>query len=433
VASPLPIDEHLASIVDATRDRRVAVVVAPPGAGKTTRVPPALLALGRVVLLQPRRVAARSIARRIALESGSDLGREVGWQVRFDRRFGADTRLLVATEGVLTARLRDDPLLEDFDVVVLDEFHERTVHADLALAFVRQALAARDDLRVVVMSATLDAGAVASFLDGAPVVEAHGSPHDVAIEYAPSLSVGEAVRRVLSRAGGNVLCFLPGAPEIRRVEAELRGMALPTTCRILPLHGALDADSQDAALAPSVERKVILATNIAETSLTVEGTTDVIDTGLQKVMRCDPASGLDRLETERVSLDAASRRAGRAGRTGPGRVLRLWDPREELRKSREAEISRVDLAGPALDVLAWGGTRDASPGTRRRRRSASTPPSTSSSDSAPWRRAGSRPTERRSPESPSIRGWPGSSSRREAPGRRPLRVPCCRSVGRRNP
>jgi ATP-dependent helicase HrpB len=305
-----------------------------------------------VFLLQPRRVAARSIARRIAEEQGWAPGAEVGWQVRFERRFRADTRLLVATEGILTRRLQSDPLLTAFRTVVLDEFHERTLHADLALAFARQAWRARDDLRLLVMSATLDAGPVASFLDGCPVIEAAGRPHPIEIRYEPGRPLAEAVRVVLARPGGHVLCFLAGAPEIRRAQAELGGLA---GARVLPLHGTLSAEAQDLALSPSPERKVILATNVAETSLTVEGVTDVIDTGQHKVLRYDASRGLDRLELERIPADSAEQRAGRAGRTGPGRVLRLWDARDRLRPRREPEIGRVDLAGPLLDVLAWGG------------------------------------------------------------------------------
>ena len=350
--SPLPIDAHVPLVRAALARARAAVLVAPPGSGKTTRVAPALLEDGRVFLLQPRRVAARSIARRIAQEQGLPLGEDVGWQVRFERRFTARTRLLVATEGVLTARLQSDPFLSGFRTIVLDEFHERSLHADLALALARQAWRAREDLRILVMSATLDAEPVARFLDGCPVVEAGGRPYPVEVSYAPGTAVAEAVRAVLARPGGHVLCFLPGAPEIRRAEAALAGVP----ARVRPLHGRLSAEEQDAALAPSPgARKVVLATNVAETSLTVDGVTDVVDTGQQKVLRFDPASGLDRLVLERVSADSAEQRAGRAGRTGPGRVVRLWDARDRLRPRREAEILRVDLASPALEILAWGG------------------------------------------------------------------------------
>jgi ATP-dependent helicase HrpB len=352
MVAALPIDAHVGRVREALVASRAGVLVAPPGAGKTSRVPPALTADGPVFLLQPRRVAARSIARRVADEQGWTLGAEVGWQVRFERRFRPDTRLLVATEGVLTRRFQADPLLSAFRTIVLDEFHERSVHADLALAFARQAWRARPDLRLLVMSATLDAGPVVRFLDGCPVVDVPGRPHPIEIRYAPGLSPAAAVRTVLARPGGHVLCFLPGAPEIRRTQGELWDVA---GARVLPLHGTLSSEDQDLALAPSVERKVILATNVAETSLTVDGVTDVIDTGQHKVLRYDPSRGLDRLELERIPADSAEQRAGRAGRTAPGRVLRLWDARDRLRPSREPEIERVDLAGPLLEVLAWGG------------------------------------------------------------------------------
>jgi ATP-dependent RNA helicase HrpB len=350
---PLPIDAYVGTVRDALAAARAAVLVAPPGAGKTTRVPPGLVSDGPVFLLQPRRVAARSIARRIADEQGWTLGGEVGFQVRFERRFGRDTRLLVATEGVLTRRLQSDPLLSAFRTIVLDEFHERSLHADLALAFARQAWRAREDLRLLVMSATLDAGPVSRFLGDCPVIEVPGRPHPIEIRYDPRRSMAEAVRSVVAGPGGHVLCFLAGVPEIRRTLAEL-GSGVPAA-RLLPLHGTLSADEQDRALAPSSERKVVLATNVAETSLTVEGVTDVVDSGQHKVLRYDASRGLDRLELERIPADSAAQRAGRAGRTGPGRVLRLWDERDRLRPRREPEIERVDLAGPLLEVLAWGG------------------------------------------------------------------------------
>lgn len=350
----LPIDAEVPRIREVVDRVGACVVVAPPGAGKTTRVPPALLDAGRCVVLQPRRVAARSLARRIAGERGWSEGGEVGWHVRFERRFGPDTRLIVATEGVLTARLQGDPLLSDVATVVLDEFHERSVHADLALALVREARRARDDLRVVVMSATLDPGPVAAYLDGCPVVEAEGRPHPVTIEHAPHVSLAEGVRRALERSDGHVLAFLPGVREIERATRDLADVAARGIA-VLPLHGSLPAEAQDAALAPSDGRKVVLATNLAETSVTVEGVGAVVDSGLHRVPRYDPSRGLDRLRTERVPHDSAEQRAGRAGRTGPGFALRLWDPRDDRPARREPELGRVDLAPTVLDVLAWGG------------------------------------------------------------------------------
>lgn len=352
---PLPIDPFVVGIVDSVRRARAAVVTAAPGAGKTTRLPPALAADGPVILLQPRRVAARSIAARIADERGWTLGREVGWQVRFDRRFTADTRLLVVTEGILTARLQGDPLLSDFRTVVLDEFHERSIHADLALALARQAWRARDDLRMVVMSATLDAAPVSAFLDGCPVIDVPGRLHRVDVTYAPGEPIGDAIRLMLDATSGNVLCFLPGAGEIHRAMGDLSNLVTHAGLEVLPLHGSLPSGEQDAALRSAACRRVIVATNIAETSLTVPGVTAVVDTGLQKVARYDADRGIDSLETERITGDAADQRAGRAGRVAPGVVRRLWDPRDRLRPHREPDIRRVDLAATALDVIAWGG------------------------------------------------------------------------------
>jgi ATP-dependent helicase HrpB len=352
---PLPIDAYLDAILDLVRSHRAAVVVAPPGAGKTTRVPPALAADGSVIVLQPRRLAARSLARRIAAERGWTLGEEAGWHVRFDRRFSPTTRVLVATEGILTARLQSDPLLTAFRTIIVDEFHERSLHADLALALARQAWLARSDLNIVVMSATLDAEPVAAFLGGAPIVRVTGRQFPVAVTHAPGIGMADAIRAELARDGGHVLAFLPGLPEIRRCARELASTSALRGSRVVQLSGRSSPEEQDQALAPSHTRTVILATNVAETAVTVPGVTVVVDSGLHKLPRLDPALGLDRLETERISADAAAQRAGRAGRTAPGRAVRLWDPRDVLRPHREPEIARVDLAPPLLEVLAWGG------------------------------------------------------------------------------
>jgi ATP-dependent helicase HrpB len=352
--TPLPIDPLLDTIVERVRQSRAAVVTAAPGAGKTTRVPPALLPDGRVILLQPRRIAARAIAARIAAEQGWTLGGEVGWQVRFERRYSADTQLLVVTEGVLTARLQSDPLLSDFTTIILDEFHERSVHADLAIALARQAWRARADLRLVVMSATLEAKPVSGFLDDCPVIDVPGRAFPIEVSYHPGQSVAEAACALLQATGGQVLCFLPGAGEIRRAVAELQ-QRTEGGVEVVPLHGSLTADEQDLALRPSSHRRIIVATNIAETSLTVPGVTAVVDAGLQKVARYAAERGIDSLETERITRDAADQRAGRAGRLGPGIVRRLWDSRDRLRPHREPEIHRVDLSSAILDVIAWGG------------------------------------------------------------------------------
>src|SRR6185503_14939043 len=282
VQAALPIDEHVSDIVAHVRRERTAVVVAPPGAGKTTRLPPALAGLGRTILLQPRRVAARALARRIASERGWTLGNEIGWHIRLERKFSAKSQLIVATEGILTARLQSDPLLSDFQVIVLDEFHERSIHADLALALAKQAVASRDDLALVVMSATLDTKPLADFL-AADVVTIDARQFPIDVRYTPGISVSRAVRDALPTSHGHILCFLPGAREIDNTVSELRDVA----ARVMPLHGTLDVDAQEAALAPSKEKKVIVATNVAETSLTVDGVSDVIDSGLQKILRYD--------------------------------------------------------------------------------------------------------------------------------------------------
>ncbi len=327
---------------------------ASPGAGKTTRIPPALIDAGPVILLQPRRLAARAVARRIAVERGWSIGREVGWQIRFERRFSRETRLLVVTEGILTARLQQDPLLSEFATIILDEFHERSIHADLGLALARQTWRARDDLRLVVMSATLDIEPVAAFLGDAAVIQVPGASHPLTIEHADGESVADAASRLLGSTAGQVLCFLPGAREIERARTELSGLAASKGVELVALHGSLDGDAQDAAIAAVEHRRIVLATNIAETSLTVPGVSAVVDTGLVKVARYDAERGIDSLTLERVTTDSADQRAGRAARQGPGIVHRLWDARVRLRPHRDAEITRVDLAGPVLDVLAWG-------------------------------------------------------------------------------
>lgn len=369
VLVPLPIDPHIDAITVALRVQRAAVVVAAAGAGKTTRVPPALAADGPVILLQPRRVAARSIARRIADEREWTLGGEVGWHVRYDRRASPSTRLLVATEGILTARLQQDPLLSDFSCIVLDEFHERSIHADLGIALAKQAWSAREDLRVLIMSATLDARRVSDYFGGCPVFDIPGTLHPVDLAYRPSATVTEAVHEVITLTRRQVLCFLPGAGEVRRAAADLRD-ALAKDVEVVELHGSLTADEQDRALAePDAQslvgptfrsgghgpRRVIVATNIAETSLTVPGVSAVVDTGYHKVARYDADRGVDSLETERISLDSADQRAGRAARLGPGTVRRLWHQADRLRPHREPDIARIDLSGPVLDVMAWGG------------------------------------------------------------------------------
>ncbi len=349
----LPIDSAIPEILARVRESRAVVVTAAPGAGKTTRVPPALAVDGPVIVLQPRRVAARSLATRIAAERGWTIGNEVGWHVRFERRFGPATRVLFATEGILTARLQQDPLLGGFRTIILDEFHERSVHADLGIALAKQAWLARSDLRLVIMSATLDAAAVSTYLDDCPIVEVAGRSYPLDVRYAPGLSIADAIGTCLRDTSGQILCFLPGAAEIGRGHREVA----PVTegVEIVELHGSLDAAAQDAAIAPATRRRIILSTNIAETSLTVPGVAAVVDTGLHKVARYDPERAVDSLETERISQDSADQRSGRAARLGPGMAIRLWHERDRLRAHREPEIQRVDLSATVLDILAWGG------------------------------------------------------------------------------
>src|SRR5262245_34284091 len=367
--APLPIDAVRPQLVEALREHRCAVLRAPTGAGKTTRVPPALLdaglaGSGAIVMLEPRRVAARAAARRMAEERGTELGGEIGFQVRFERRASRATRILVLTEGLLVRRLVDDPLLEGVGVLVLDEFHERNLDTDLALALARRVqLEARPELRLVVMSATIDAGEIARWLGGAPVIESEGRLHPVAVEHLERdderplhAQVAGAVGRALERTSGDVLAFLPGVGEIRRAREALEPLAARRGCLVAELYGDLPLEEQDRALRPGARRRIVLATNVAETSVTVEGVTAVVDSGLARIARYDPAVGLDRLELERISRASAEQRAGRAGRTAPGLALRLWTEREQrsLQERGEPEVRRVDLAGPLLQLLAFG-------------------------------------------------------------------------------
>ncbi len=239
--------------------------------------------------------------------------------------------------------------------IVIDEFHERSIHADLGLALAREAWRARDDLRLVVMSATLDARRVSAYLNDCPIIDVPGRQYPLSIRYAPGTAIDRAIASEIPRLNGAMLCFLPGAPEIRRASEQLAGVRAIGDVPVVSLHGGLDGDAQDAALRPTGSRRVVLATNLAETTLTVPDVTCVIDTGLHKVARYDADRAIDSLEVERVSQDSADQRAGRAGRVKAGAVVRLWDERDRLRPHREPEIARVDLAASVLDILAWGG------------------------------------------------------------------------------
>jgi len=371
VASALPIDAVLPEVVAAVRDRGAAVLVAPPGAGKTTRVPGALLdagaigGQGQVVVLQPRRLAARLAATRVAAErGGGQLGGEVGYEVRFDRRVGPGTRIRFVTEGVLTRQLLGDPELRGVGCVIIDEFHERHLDGDLALALVARLRERRPELRLVVMSATLDAEPVAAFLDGAPIVRSEGRTFPLAIEHAEQpddrplgRQVAAAVRR-LAQGGldGDVLVFLPGAAEIRRCQDDLAEVAATFDLAVLPLYGDLPVDEQDRAVRPARQRKVILATNVAETSVTIDGVVCVIDSGLARIARHSPWTGLPSLQIEPVSRASCTQRAGRAGRTRPGRVIRLYTRHDhDIRRAYEVpEVGRADLAGVALELYGAG-------------------------------------------------------------------------------
>ncbi len=367
--SPLPIDGVLPELVAGLRAHPCAVLEAPTGAGKTTRVPPALLDAGlagslRVVMLEPRRLAARAAARRIAFERGVELGGEVGFHVRFERKASRATRILVVTEGLLVRYLQDDPFLSDVGVLVFDEFHERSLHVDLALALARRVqLDARPDLRIVVMSATLRAARIAEWLGNAPIIKSSGRLFPVDVSYLDrepdrfvDREVARGVEKALAATEGDVLAFLPGVGEIRRTKEALATLASRRGVRVHELYGDLPAADQDAVLRRGDARKVILATNVAETSVTVEGVTAVVDSGLARRSRYDAGVGLDRLELVRISRSSADQRAGRAGRTQPGICLRLWTEgaQRSLQDEDDPEIRRVDLAGPVLQLLAFG-------------------------------------------------------------------------------
>ncbi|HEY7568183.1 MAG TPA: ATP-dependent helicase HrpB [Gemmatimonadaceae bacterium] len=368
---PLPIDAVLPQLRDALRHRSSAVLVAPPGAGKTTRVPLALvdqewLRDSRTVMLEPRRLAARAAARHMAQQLGEEVGETIGFRVRGESRVSSRTRVEVVTEGVLTRMLADDPTLEGIGLVIFDEFHERSLNADVGLALSLQSQRlVRDDLRLLVMSATLEGRAVAQLLGDAPVIESEGKMFPVTTHFVPprGASAREAallatIERALRDESGDVLAFLPGAGEIRHAAEALNSRVLPPGTYVVPLYGAMPLAEQDRAIRPSQPgtRKVVLATTIAQTSLTIEGVRIVIDSGLTRIPRYSPRSGMTRLETVRVSRSAADQRRGRAGRLAPGICYRLWDAGEDamLRQHDIPEILEADLAPLALDLAAAG-------------------------------------------------------------------------------
>ncbi len=367
---PLPIDAVLPAMLAHLRATGAVVLRSPTGAGKTTRVPPAILEAGlaehgRVLLLEPRRVAARAAARRMAHEHGSTLGETFGYHVRFERQFNARTRVLVVTPGMLLRQLHDDPFLESVACVVFDEFHERGLESDIALGMVkllRQTV--RSDLRAVVLSATIDPVPISQYLGDCPIVVSDGRTFPVDVSYRPrradvpaTTAAADAVNELIDRTDGGVLVFLPGLREIRQTASLLEPLERHGIA-VLPLHGDLPPEQQDRALQTMNQRKVVLATNVAETSVTVEGITAVVDTGIARQLEFDTNTGMDRLRLVPISRAAADQRTGRAGRTQAGVCVRLWD--EAGHRGRpdqtEPEIRRIDLAGAVLQLHSFGET-----------------------------------------------------------------------------
>jgi ATP-dependent helicase HrpB len=365
----LPITEALPALAEALTNRNSVLLEAPPGAGKSTLVPLFLLdspwlAGQKILMLEPRRIAARAVAGRMAHLAGESVGHSVGFRTRLETRVGRETRIEVVTEGILTRMLQEDSALEGIGCVIFDEFHERSLNADLGLALcIESQRNLRGDLRVLVMSATLDLQPIAQLLGGAPVIESRGRSFEVVTHYVPrrpevylEQQVAQVLRTALREHDGDILCFLPGAAEIRRVQRALEG--LDASVRVLPLYGELEGAAQDAALlpAPAGQRKVVLATSIAETSLTIEGIRVVIDSGLRRYAEFDPATGMSRLVTGKVSQAAADQRRGRAGRLSAGHCYRLWSEgtQESLAPQTPPEILHADLSSLALELSCWG-------------------------------------------------------------------------------
>ena len=367
----LPINEALPALKEALIGRRSVLLEAPPGAGKSTIVPIALLQSPwleglKILMLEPRRIAARAVANRMSALLGEPVGRSVGFRTRLETRVSRETRIEVVTEGILTRMLQEDSALGGVGCVIFDEFHERSLNADLGLALcIESQQNLRDDLRLLVMSATLDLKPLVRLLGDAPVVSAKGRSFDVRTHYVPrrseihlELQVSQLVRTALKEHDGDVLCFLPGAAEIRRVQRNLEEAELDRRVRVLPLYGELEGAEQDAALAPAAagQRKVVLATSIAETSLTIEGVRVVVDSGLRRYAEFDPATGMSRLVTGKVSQAAADQRRGRAGRLSEGDCYRLWSEgtHTSLSPQTPPEILHADLAPLALELACWG-------------------------------------------------------------------------------
>jgi len=372
--SPLPIDAALPDLTAALRGNNAAVLVAPPGAGKTTRVPLVLARedwaqkARRILVLEPRRLAARAAADRMAQTLGERVGDTVGLRVRFGSKISGRTRIEIITEGVFTRLILDDPMLDGVAAVIFDEFHERSLDADLGLALARDVQQGlREDLRILVMSATIDGARIANLLGDAPVIASEGRAFAVETRYVGrdtrpiEPQVADTIIRAMRADAGSLLAFLPGAAEIRRSKTLLEGRTEPST-DVVALYGALTGDEQDRAIAPATpgRRKIVLTTSIAETSITIEGVRIVVDSGLARVPRYEPDVGVTRLETVRVSRAAADQRRGRAGRTEPGICYRLWDEPQTaaLEPFARPEILAADLSSFALDLAAWGGGPD---------------------------------------------------------------------------
>ena len=372
-SSPLPIDAALPDLTAALRAHNTAVLVAPPGAGKTTRVPLVLAEEewakgGRILVLEPRRLAARAAAERMAHTLGEHVGDTIGLRVRFGSKVSRKTRIEIVTEGIFTRLILDDPMLDGVAAVLFDEFHERSLDADLGLALARDVQQGlREDLKILVMSATIDGARVAGLLGRAPVIESEGRAFAVETRYLGRDSrpiepqMADAIMRAVRADPGSLLAFLPGAAEIRRSQSALEGRTDAAT-DVVTLYGALSGEEQDRAIAPAAagRRKIVLATSIAETSITIEGVRIVVDCGLARVPRYEPDVGFTRLETVRVSRAAADQRRGRAGRTEPGICYRLWDEPQTaaLEPYARPEILAADLSSFALDLAAWGSAPD---------------------------------------------------------------------------
>ena len=368
----LPIFELESEIVQALREDSRMIVQAPTGSGKSTQVPQilldhGLLGRGQIVILQPRRLAARLLAARVAYERSVQLGREVGYQIRFENVTSKETRIRFVTEGILLRQLIDDPQLRDVSAILFDEFHERHLYGDITLARAAQLQqTSRPDLKIGVMSATLDVPNLEKYLAPSRVLTSAGRVHPVTIEYlekpvrAENYSVwdlaADELDRLAAKTEGDVLVFMPGKYEIDRTISAIRASRVSDQFVALPLYGELPPREQDAALARYEKRKAIVATNVAETSLTIEGVRVVIDSGLARIARYDPRRGINTLLVEKISRASAEQRAGRAGRTAPGHCLRLWTEREHLERPAQElpEVKRLDLAEVVLTLKASG-------------------------------------------------------------------------------